>query len=136
LAALPAGKWFADWRADLVRADNLNTGEPLPRIAPVRLGASLRMERGPLSGQLGFDHSMSQTRVPAGQVATSGYTLWHLRANHQVRRDSSGQLSAYAKLDNLTNVKAFSANSVLTQNAPGKSPLAGRSLQVGMRYAF
>lgn len=136
MTALSAGKWFADWRADLVRADNVSTGQPLPRIAPARLGASLRMERGPVQAQLGFDHSMSQTRVPAGQVATSGYTLWHVRGSVQLRRDSNGQLSAYARLDNLSNVKSFSATSVLTQTAPGKSPLAGRSLTLGLRYGF
>jgi iron complex outermembrane receptor protein len=135
--ALPAtGKWFADWRADLVRADNLGTGEPLPRIAPVRLGASLRLERGPLQAQLGFDHSMSQTRVPAGQVATNGYTLWHLRGSYQLRRDGNGQLSAYARLENISDAKAFSATSVLTQTAPGKNPLAGRSLTLGLRHMF
>ena len=137
MPALPAaGKWFTDWRADLIRADNLGTGEPLPRIAPVRVGASLRMERGPVQAQLGFDHSMAQTRVPAGQQATGGYTLWHLRGSVQLRRDSSGQLSAYARLENLGNVHAFSATSVLTQTAPGKSPLAGRSLTLGLRYGF
>lgn len=29
------------WRADVVRATNLDTGEPLPRIAPLRIGATL-----------------------------------------------------------------------------------------------
>lgn len=33
-------------RGDLVRATNLNNGQPLPRIAPVRLGASLLWASG------------------------------------------------------------------------------------------
>jgi len=35
-----------DLRADLVRATNVSTGEPLPLIAPARLGATLRWAMG------------------------------------------------------------------------------------------
>jgi iron complex outermembrane receptor protein len=39
-------------RGDLVRADNLTLGQPLPRIAPVRLGATLAWATGPWSARL------------------------------------------------------------------------------------
>jgi iron complex outermembrane receptor protein len=130
------GKWFADWRADLVRADNIATGEPLPRIAPVRLGATLRLERGKLSGELGFDHHLRQSRVPNSQLPTDGHTLWHLRGEYQLRQGPTGQLNAYMRLNNLGDARAFSATSVLTQTAPGKNPLPGRHLTLGMRWLF
>ena len=36
-----------EWRADLVRATNTDTGEPLPRISPARVGATLAYGNGP-----------------------------------------------------------------------------------------
>jgi iron complex outermembrane recepter protein len=36
----------ADGHVDVVRGDNLSTGEPLPRIAPLRATAGLNWQRG------------------------------------------------------------------------------------------
>ena len=63
-----------EWRADLVRATNLDTGEPLPRIAPARIGATLAWAREGWGARVGFDSHAKQDRVPAGQAATAGYT--------------------------------------------------------------
>ena len=38
--------------------------------------------------------------------------------------------------DNLGDVLAYSPTSVLTQTAPGRAPLPGRSLKVGVQVAF
>jgi iron complex outermembrane receptor protein len=42
----------------------------------------------------------------------------------------------YARVDNIGDVEAYSASSILTQTAPGKAPLPGRSLKVGMQLNF
>ena len=42
-------------RGDAVRATNATTGEPLPRIAPVRAGATLAWSQGPWGARVGFD---------------------------------------------------------------------------------
>jgi iron complex outermembrane receptor protein len=122
-------------RGDLVRATNLSDGQPLPRIAPVRLGASLRWASGPWGGSVGFDHSMAQNRVSPGDRSTSSYTLWNLAASYRMKAGASNLLW-YAKVDNLTNQLAYSAASVLTSTAFPKAPLPGRSLKVGMQLAF
>ena len=126
------------WRADLVRATNLSASDPLPRIAPVRLGATLVFEQGALGAQLGADHYASQTRVAAGQLATPGYTLWNAALTWKMSTSSSanGQVFWYLRADNLTNQLAYSASSILTQTVPGKSPLPGRSIRLGFQVSL
>lgn len=122
-------------RGDLVRATNLSIGQPLPRIAPARLGSTLSWASGPWTSSLGFDHSMAQNRVAPGDRTTSAYTLWNLAATWRLKAGASSLLW-YARLDNLTNQLAYSAASVLTSTAFPKAPLPGRSLKLGMQLAF
>lgn len=122
-------------RGDLVRADNLSTGQPLPRIAPVRVGASLLWSQGPWGTRLGVDQYAAQDRVPDGQLATAGYTLWNAALSYRTRLSSS-QLLWYARLDNLGDALAYSSTSILTQTAPGRVPLAGRSVKAGLQLTF
>jgi len=65
-----------NWRADQVQADNTTTGQPLPRIAPYRVGSTLLWSRGAWSTRVGVDYYGAQNRVPDDQLATGGYTLW------------------------------------------------------------
>ncbi|MFY8015487.1 MAG: TonB-dependent receptor [Limnohabitans sp.] len=122
-------------KADAVRASNLTSGEPLPRISPVRLGASLLHASGPWTARLGFDWHAAQDRVPAGSVATESYTLWHGFVSYK-QKLSGTTLNWFGKLDNLSNQWAYSATSILTSTAPGKSPLPGRSLKLGVMATF
>lgn len=122
-------------RGDLVRASNADTGQPLPRIAPARLGATLVWARGPWGARLGFDRAATQSRVPVGELATAGYTLWNAALTWRQQAGASSLLW-YARLDNAANRLAYSATSILTQTAPGKSPLPGRSLKLGLQVGF
>ena len=123
-------------RADLVRATNLNTGQPLPRIAPVRVGATLRYASGPFGASVGFDHSAAQNRVPVGDIAAGANTRWNAGASYRVKTGPANLL-LYARLDNITNQLAYSATSVLTTTAfPNAPPLPGRSLKVGLQASF
>jgi iron complex outermembrane receptor protein len=122
-------------KADAVRANNLTTGEPLPRIAPVRMGASLVHATGPWTARLGFDWHASQDRVPKGSLATASYTLWHSFVSYQ-QKLSGTTLNWFGKLNNMSNQWAYSATSILTSTAPGKSPLPGRSLKLGVMATF
>lgn len=122
-------------RADSVRADNTSTGQPLPRIAPLRLGATLLWSSGPWGARLGVDQSAAQDRVPDGQRATDGYTLWNAALTYRTKAGRSNLLW-YARLDNLGDTRAYSATSILTQTAAGKAPLPGRSLKAGVQLSF
>ncbi len=125
-------------RGDLLRADNLTTGQPLPRIAPARGGATLVLAEGPWQGRLGFNTTSRQTRVPDGQQPTNGYTLWNAAVTYRMKTaaPATGQMLWYARLDNAGNQLAYSATSILTQTVPGRSPLPGRSLKVGLQASF
>jgi len=122
-------------RADWLRAINTNTGEGLPRIAPVRLGASMVWAQGPWSARLDANHNQAQTNGPAGQLASQSYTLVNAALSYRQQLGSNTALW-FARLDNANDVLAYSATSILTQSAPGKAPLPGRSLKVGVQLAF
>ncbi len=130
-----AGTLDLHWRADQVLADNQSTGEPLPRIAPWRLGSTLVLGQQPWSLRLGLDRYGEQSRVPDGQLPVAGYTLWHAAATWRVKTGPS-TLTWYARLDNASDRLAYSASSILTQTAPGRVPLPGRSLRLGVQADF
>jgi iron complex outermembrane receptor protein len=134
------GTMDLELRADVVHAQDLTHNSPLPRIAPMRLGADAVWSRNAWGARLGFMHAAAQNRVPdngaiAG-VTTAANTLWHAGLNYHTHSGPTHWL-LFAKLDNITNKLAYSSTSVLTQtmgsNAP---PLAGRSLKVGAQVSF
>ena len=124
-----------DWRADTVRATNSSTREPLPRIAPMRVGATLVHSHGPWSAKLGADWHAAQKRVPDGSRSTVAYTLVNASVSYRQKLDAT-VLNWFARLDNLTDQLAYSASSILTSTAFGKSPLPGRSFKLGVQATF
>jgi len=135
LGPMPGHTFDLEWRADAVRAVNTDTGEPLPRIAPARVGATLAWGSGPWSARLGFDALAGQDRVPEGDRATPGYTLWNAALSYRSRMQRAN-LTWYARLDNIGDKLAYSATSILTTTEYPKAPLPGRSLKVGVRVTF
>ncbi|MDT0136906.1 TonB-dependent receptor domain-containing protein [Acidovorax sp. PRC11] len=127
-------------RGDVVRATNRDTGQPLPRIAPFRLGSTLQWASGPWRAGLGFDYVAAQDRVPDdGTRATGGYTLWNASLGYRTQWQFGATRSNalwYARLDNITDKLAYSPTSILTTTAFPKAPLPGRSLKVGVRVDF
>ena len=123
-------------RADRVQATNLNTGQPLSRIPPMRLGATLKYASGPFGANVGFDYSAAQTRLPVGDIAAAANTRFNAGVNYRMKTGAANLLW-YARLDNITNRLAYSATSVLTTTAfPNAPPLPGRSLKLGLQASF
>ena len=122
-------------RWDTVRAEDSNSGQPLPRIAPMRLGASLIGTSGPWQSRVGVDQWAAQDRVPVNDRGVAGYTLWHAMASYQTRVAQSPAYW-YARVDNLGNALAYPPSSILTQTLPGAVPLPGRSLKLGLQVQF
>jgi len=123
------------WRADRVLGDNLGTGEALPRIAPWRAGLSAVYRLGDWQARMGFDHAAAQCRVPAGSVCTAAYTLWNANVDYRYK-STMGTVHWFARLDNLTDALAYSASAILTSTQPGRVPLPGRTLRLGMQWLF
>ena len=128
-------------RGDMVRADDLTNGRPMPRIAPMRLGADALWSKNAWGARFGFMHAGAQNRMPyitgVTTVPTAAYTMWNAGLNY---RAHSGQTNwmFFAKLDNLTNKLAYSSTSSLTQTMTSSyaPPLAGRSLKLGLQASF
>jgi iron complex outermembrane recepter protein len=118
------------WRFDTVRAVNSNTGASLPRIAPVRLGATLVWALGSWGARGGFDHYAKPS-----DNTTTAYTLWNAAVTYRMKAQNANLLW-FARLENASDKLAYSATSILTQSAPGKSPLPGRSLKLGLQATF
>ena len=134
------GAMDLELRADVVRAQDLTNNTPMPRIAPMRLGADAVWSRNAWGARLGFMHAAAQDRMPNNGaqpgIATAAYTLWNAGLNYHLHSGPNHWL-LFAKLDNITNKLAYSSTSVLTQtlreNAP---PLPGRSLKMGVQVSF
>ena len=124
-----------DWRTDRVLADNLDSGQPLPRIAPWRVGVDVVYRHEAWQARVGLDHAGAQRRVPAGQQPTDSYNFWHAGLNYR-QTLGADTLLWFARIDNLGNALAYSATSILTSTAPGRVPLPGRSLKAGVQWLF
>ena len=123
-------------RADVVKATSLTTGQPLSRIPPMRLGATLKYASGSFGANFGFDHTAAQKSVPAVDRAAAANTRFNAGASYRVKAGPVNTL-LYARLDNITNRLAYSPTSILTSTAfPNAPPLPGRSLKVGLQASF
>ena len=132
-AALPGGKLALTAQLDSVHGVNRQTGEPLPRLAPLRASFGVDAKQGPWSARLDWRLSARQTRVPSTDLPTAGYGT--VRANLS-RLFKLGDADAlwYLRLDNLGNKLAYSATSVATLR--DLTPLPGRSVSTGVQLRF
>jgi len=132
---LVAAPWRLDASASLdwLHGRNLASGEPLPRLAPLRLQAGLDAAQGDWRGGVQLRHSARQGRVPANDIATPAATVIDLWAGWQQRLAGADALWTL-KLANLGNALAYNASAVRT--ARGLSPAGARALSAGLRLSF
>lgn len=121
-----------DWKADYVRGENRSTGVALPRISPLRLSSALVYSEGKYSSQVDVQYSARQNRYADDLGATPSYTMFGLGASYKTA--VTGMKSAYLfmRVDNLTDVEARNASSVLRDMAPAGT----RAIKVGLRGNF
>jgi iron complex outermembrane receptor protein len=128
--------WALDGTASLdwVRGDNRRSGQPLPRIAPVRLQTTLQAARGAWQAGAQLRHAARKSRVPDTDVATPGWTTLDLWASWQQRLGAGSDALWTLKLTNLGDALATNASALRT--ARTVSPAGGRALQAGLRIGF
>ena len=132
--------WDLKLRADSVRASNLDTGEALPRIPPMRWGASLSRKSGPWRVAVGLD-KVQAPRLGPSQVSTAGYTIWNAQMIYR-QKVLANDAIWYVRGENLTDKLAYPAISVLTTTAADastgrpKAPLPGRNIRLGLQVYF
>jgi iron complex outermembrane receptor protein len=139
-SVLPAAAWTAGWALeagaglDWVHGDNRATGQPLPRIAPLRLHATLDAQRGAWRAGLLLRHAARQDRVPASDTPTPGWTTLDLWAGWLQRLGPDSEALWSLKLTNLGDALAYNASAL--RSARLLSPAGGRALQAGVRLTF
>ncbi|QTT87173.1 TonB-dependent receptor [Pseudomonas chlororaphis] len=125
------GKFALELSGDYTRAKNLDNGEALPRIAPLRLNSGLLWELDRWQARIDVEHAASQRRVPDNESGTDGYTTLGASAGYHFDIGGS-QWLAFVKGENLTNQTVRYASSILRDIAPAQ----GRSIEVGLRTTF
>ena len=132
---LASAPWQLDASAglDLVRGHNSATGEPLPRLAPLRLQLGLEAAQGAWRAGVLAKMVARQGQVPANDVPTDGATLVDLWASWQQRLGPTDVL-CYAKLGNLGNALAYNASALRTARV--LAPAGARALSAGVRLSF
>ncbi len=124
-------KLHLDLTGDYVRAQQTTDDEPLPRIPPLRAGATLRYAVGRWNAGLSWRHSFRQDRTAPNETETAGYTL--VGADMSWRFTQSRlEWEIFARGTNLTDADARVSTSFLKDIAP----LPGRSATLGMRLIF
>ncbi|MFM8462163.1 MAG: TonB-dependent receptor domain-containing protein [Polynucleobacter victoriensis] len=127
-----AGQIDLSWKADYVRGENRTTGGSLPRIAPLRLDASLIYTEGRYSSQLDIRHAASQNRYDDSLGATPSYTMVGVGASYKTVIQGFKSAYWFVRVDNLTNEVARNASSVMRDVAM----VGSRSLRAGLRASF
>jgi len=115
---------------DYVRATNLNTGEALPRIAPLRLGAGLHYQKNSMGARLDILHAFAQNRTAANELTTDGYT--DLSALVSYKLPTKLNIELFAKANNLLNQDIREHASILKDIAPQ----GARAVLFGLRSDF
>jgi iron complex outermembrane receptor protein len=137
---LDTGAWLAGWTLDAsagldwVRGDNRGTGQPLPRIAPMRLQAGLDAAQGAWRGGLQLRHAARQGRVPDNDVPTPGWTTLDIWASWAQRLGAGTDAVWTLKLTNLG--QALITNASALPIARDLSPAGARALQGSVRLTF
>ena len=118
-------------KADYVRAEDLNSNDPLPRIPPFHAGAALIYEYGGFGARVEGRYAARQNRTADDELPTDSYFQLGASVSY---RFTSGPIAwtTYVKGVNLTDAEAREHTSFLKDIAP----LAGRGVLVGLRAEF
>ena len=120
-------------KLDLTRGTNRDTGEALPRVAPLRINLGLDTGYGAWGGRIEVDHAARQGRVPATDAPTAGFTIANLSLTRSFKLNDSAALW-FLKLTNVGDKLAYSASTV--QTVRDLAPLPGRGIKTGVRVSF
>ncbi len=125
------GDWVLNLQADYLRATDDSTGQPLPRISPVRFGGGLQYTRDSWDARIDVTRVQKQDRLAENELLTDGYTMVNAAFTWRLSRDRYG-LTAFVKGVNLLNEDARNHVSYLVNIAP----MAARGVVAGLRGTF
>jgi iron complex outermembrane receptor protein len=122
---------FLDFRADYVHAEDADTGEPLPRITPLRYSASLNYQSEHWTAKIEGQRVNRQYRTAEFETSTPGYTFFNASVGYNFRAGPTLN-NIYVRGTNLLDEEARDHLSFLKEVLP----LPGRSIIVGVRTEF
>lgn len=127
---LAEGLWL-ELGADSVRGEIEETGEPLPRMPPVRAWAGLRYERSGFHLEGEVRAAARQDRVYGEETPTDGYTLGNLHAAYTFAAGKTAH-TVTLRADNLGDTLYRNHLSFIKERTPER----GRSLKLvyGLRF--
>ncbi|KHL26895.1 membrane protein [Croceibacterium mercuriale] len=117
---------------DYVDTELKSMDDNLPRISPGRLGARYDLMAGSISGGVEYYHTFEQDKVASYETATSGYDMVNATLAYSFDTGRIQGFELYLRGSNLLNELAF----VHTSFVRDQSPLRGRNVVIGARYAF
>jgi iron complex outermembrane receptor protein len=132
IAELAMGELDLRVYADYVEGE-LDSGENLPRLPPLRAGARLQYHDDRLAMGIEAARYAKQDRTAAFEEPTPGYTMVNADFNWMFPASNGGpELSVFLKGNNLLDEDARRHTSLVKDIAP----LPGRNYQVGVRALF
>jgi len=115
---------------DYIKAE-LDNGDSLPRIPPMRVGGQFDYQSNNFAAQLSMTRYFEQTDIAERETKTDGYIM--VDANFNYYLDGIGDdFVIFVKANNLTNEEARVHTSFLKDIAP----LPARGFEVGVRGSF
>ena len=122
-------QWRVTVFSDYIRA-KLDS-EDLPRIPPLRFGATLNYDADQWSGELGAVWYDDQDKTSSFETQTDGYTLVNARVQYEMTLNQTDMVF-FLQGENLTDEEARVHTSFLKDQAP----LPGRNITLGVRAIF
>jgi len=127
----PGWDLLLSFYGDTIRGKNKTEGENLPRIPASRIGAGFEVMLEKLDFGMKLTRSLEQDELGHHEEVTPAFSLLSAFASYDFNvGDSVGEL--FVKGYNLTDELAYNHASVLKQFAP----LAGRSVEIGLKFDF
>ena len=118
---------FGDWTQG-----ELDNNDDVPRLPPLRIGASLDYGRGPLGGFIRFVVADDQDNPGLNETATDGYTRWDAGLDYHIDLKQHRELTLFIKGSNLSDEEIRLSTSFLRNVAPE----SGRSFTLGLRLSL
>jgi iron complex outermembrane receptor protein len=115
---------------DYVRAE-LDDGGNLPRIPPMRFGASFDIDIGNISANLSWTHYAKQDDVAELESETDSYDWVTANVNYHIPLDDT-DLTVFLRVDNIGDEEARVHSSFIKDLAPRP----GRNFRFGVRGTF
>lgn len=117
-------------RGDYVHATDRDTGNPLPRISPLRVGAGLIYQNNGFGARMSVLRAFNQGRTADQELATDGYTDLSAMVTYKLPTKTNWEL--FARANNLLNEEIREHTSFLKD----LSMQGRRSVLIGLRSDF